>query len=228
MYLSITLKIIIGLIALLAVIRLLGKKELSQVTPFDFIYLLLLGSFLEEGIFDEKVSIFQVLYAIGLWGTLIYVIEMLVMKSDRARKLLKGESTDLIMKGKVDQEALKQNHIEMEQLRILMRSKGYFSLTEIEHATLETSGTLSILPKAKETAVKPGMLNITPEENTPTYLLVDEGEVKEKELKKAGKSKEWLLSELEKEGIKDTADLFYGEWSEKMGLYLIPYEEKDQ
>ncbi|KAB7709005.1 DUF421 domain-containing protein [Bacillus aerolatus] len=226
MYVSIALKIFFGLIGLLIVIRLLGKKELSQITPFDFIYLILLGSFLEEGVFDEKVSIFHILYAVAIWGGLIYLIEVLVMKSDRFRKLLKGESSDLIIKGKVDIRALKKNHIEMEQLRILMRNQGYFSLTEIEHATLETSGTLSVLPKAKEMAVKPGMLNITPEENAPTYLLVDEGEVEEKELKKAGKSKEWLLSELKKEGVDDIADIFYGEWSEKIGFYLIPYEER--
>ncbi|MEK4029070.1 DUF421 domain-containing protein [Pseudobacillus sp. FSL P4-0506] len=225
MYLDITLKIIVGLVSLLIVIRLLGKKELSQITPFDFVYLILLGSFLEEGIFDEKISIFQVVYAILLWGTLIYLIEKLVMKSNWFRKLLKGESSDIIVKGKINVKELKKNHIEMEQLRTLLRSQGYFSLAEVEHATLETSGTLSVLPKAKESAITPAMMNIKPKENEATYLLVDEGTIDERELKKVGKDKEWLRYELKREGVEDITEVFYGEWSENNGFYLIPYKE---
>lgn len=67
-YLEIATKLVIGLAGLLAVARLLGKKEMSQVTPFDFIYALVLGGILEEGIYDKKVSIWQILYAICLWG----------------------------------------------------------------------------------------------------------------------------------------------------------------
>ena len=148
MYAEITLKIIVGLISLLVVIRLLGKKELSQVTPFDFVYLLILGSFVEEGIYDEKVSALHIIYTIFLWGVLIYCIEKLTVKFEWFRKLLKGECSHLIIKGKVDLKALDKNKIEMEQLRILLRNQGYFSVAEVEHATLETNGALSVLPKA--------------------------------------------------------------------------------
>lgn len=63
---SITLKIVIGLFALLVVIRLLGKKELSQLTPFDFVYILVLGSLVEEMIYDELVTVWELLYAVAL------------------------------------------------------------------------------------------------------------------------------------------------------------------
>lgn len=225
MYGEITLKIIVGLISLLIVIRLLGKKELAQVTPFDFVYLLLLGSFLEEGIYDEKVTVFHIAYSIFLWGLIIYIIEKSALKSNWFRKLLKGESTDLISKGKVNIKALEKNKIEMEQLRVLLRGQGYFSVSEVEHATLETNGSLSVLPKVKEEAVTPEMINLDPPENEPTYLFVDEGKLEEKELQKAGKSREWLLSELKKEGVEDPSIIYYGEWAERQGFYLIRYGE---
>lgn len=225
MYTSITIKIIVGLISLLIVIRVLGKKELSQVTPFDFVYLLVLGSFLEEGIYDEKVSAFHIVYAIFVWAVLIYTIEKLAMKSERFRKLLKGECSDLIRKGKVNIKALEKNKIEMEQLRTLLRGQGYFSVSEIEHATLETNGSLSVLPKAKEEAVTPAMIDLDPPENEPTFLFVDEGEIEEKELQKAGKSREWLLAQLRKEGIEDLSKIYYGEWAERKGFYFIRYGE---
>lgn len=225
MYGSITLKIVVGLICLLIVIRLLGKKELSQVTPFDFVYLLLLGSFLEEGIYEEKVSVLHIVYAIFLWGFIIYLIEKVAVKSEWFRKLMKGESTDLISKGKVNIKALEKNKIEMEQLRALLRSQGYFSISEVEHVTLEANGSLSVLPKVKEEAITPDMMNLNPPENEITYLFVDEGEIEEKELQKAQKSKEWLLAQLKKEGIENPSVLYYGEWAERKGFYLIRYGE---
>lgn len=225
MYGSMTLKIIVGLICLLVVIRLLGKKELSQVTPFDFVYLLLLGSFLEEGIYEEKVSVLHIVYAIFLWGFIIYLIEKVAVKSEWFRKLMKGESTDLINKGKVNIKALEKNKIEMEQFRALLRSQGYFSISEVEHVTLEANGSLSVLPKVKEEPITPDMMNLNPPENEITYLFVDEGEIEEKELQKAGKSKEWLLAQLKKEGIEDPSVLYYGEWAERKGFYLVRYGE---
>lgn len=225
MYGSITLKIVVGLICLLIVIRLLGKKELSQVTPFDFVYLLLLGSFLEEGIYEEKVSVLHIVYAIFLWGSIIYLIEKVAVKSEWFRKLMKGECTDLISKGKVNIKALDKNKIEMEQLRALLRSQGYFSVSEVEHVTLEANGSLSVLPKVKEEAITPDMMNLNPPENEITYLFVDEGEIEEKELQKAQKSKEWLLAQLKKEGIENPSVLYYGEWAERKGFYLIRYGE---
>ncbi|KIL75026.1 DUF421 domain-containing protein [Bacillus badius] len=225
MYLDITLKIVVGLVTLLLVIRLLGKKELSQMTPFDLIYLILLGSFLEEAMFDQKISILQVLYAVALWGMLIYFIEKMVMKSEWLKKLLKGEASDLVVNGKVSIRELKKNHMEMEQLRTLLRSQGYFSLHDVEQATLETNGTLSVLPKAEGAPVTPAMLNITASENQPTYLLIDEGKVDGDELKRAGKSKEWLRSELKKEGVVCADSIFYAEWSGNKGFYIVPYKE---
>lgn len=225
MIIDITIKIVVGLISLLIVIRLLGKKELAQMTPFDLVYLILLGSFLEEGLFDEKISVLHVIYAIFLWGSLIYLIERLVVKSERFKKLLRGTSTDLIVRGQIDATALKKNNMELDQLRTMIRSQGYFSITEVQHATLETSGTLSVLPKVKEDAVTPEMLNLSPTENEATYLVVDEGDIDKKELEKAGKTKEWLCNELKKGGIGQIDEIYCAEWKESTGLFILRYEE---
>ena len=69
------------------------------------------------------------------------------------------------------------------------------------------------------------MMNLDPPENEPTYLLVDEGQIEERELKEAGKTKDWLLEQLKKEGVEDPATIYYGEWAERKGFYLIRYGE---
>lgn len=86
-FVEIGLKIIVGLAALLAVTRLLGKKEMSQLTPFDFIYALVLGGILEEGIYDPKITIWQILFGVVVWGLLIYLIELFTLKFDVVRIL---------------------------------------------------------------------------------------------------------------------------------------------
>src|SRR5690606_27455585 len=102
---SITVKIICGLLALLAIIRLLGKKELSQITPFDFVYLLILGGLVEESVYDDKVTVWQVLYSVTLWAVLIYSIEKIVQRFDKTRPVIKGEPTIIINEGELDIDA---------------------------------------------------------------------------------------------------------------------------
>lgn len=225
MILDITVKVLVGLLSLLIVIRLLGKKALSQMTPFDFVYLVLLGSFLEEGLFDTKVSFFHIIYAIFLWGTLIYIIEKLVVKYDSFKRILRGTPTDLIIKGKINETALKNNNLELDQLRTMLRSQGCFSIFNVQHATLETGGTLSVLLKVKEDTVTPDMLDLSPEENETTHLVIDEGKIDKLELEKAEKNKEWLEFELHKKGFSQIENIYCAEWKESTGLTILRYDD---
>lgn len=225
MILDITVKVLVGLLSLLIVIRLLGKKALSQMTPFDFVYLVLLGSFLEEGLFDTKVSFFHIIYAIFLWGTLIYIIEKLVVKYDSFKRILRGTPTDLIIKGKINETALKNNNLELDQLRTMLRSQGCFSIFNVQHATLETGGTLSVLLKVKEDTVTPDMLDLSPEENETTHLVIDEGKIDKLELEKTEKNEEWLRFELNKKGFSQIENIYCAEWKESTGLTILRYDD---
>lgn len=89
-FLTIGLELLIGLIGLLLVIRVLGKKTMAEVTPFDLIYTLILGGIVEGAIYEQSVHIGHVLFALGFWGTLIYIIEVIVQKQHRFSQMLKG------------------------------------------------------------------------------------------------------------------------------------------
>lgn len=75
---------------------------MSLLTPFDFIYALILGGILEEGIYDEKVTIWQILFAISIWGIFIYIIEFFTEKNKLIRKLLKGSPSIIIRNGELN------------------------------------------------------------------------------------------------------------------------------
>lgn len=212
MFLSIAVKLIAGLIGLLVVMRTLGKKALSEITPFDLIYTLVLGGILEESIYDDAVKVWHVLFALFIWGILIYIIEVFVQKSDKTNQIVKGKPSVLILDGKLNMEELEENHLEMEQLRALLRSQNCFSLKEAKHVLLETGGEISVMKK-------------TDVDSVLTILLVDEGIVAKNALRSIGKTEQWLLEELRKTKQENLKDIIYAEWSHESGLYAIPYSE---
>ncbi|RFU63997.1 DUF421 domain-containing protein [Peribacillus glennii] len=212
MYVTIVLKLVIGLASLVIVTRLLGKKQMSQVTPFDFVYALILGGTVEETIYHQDHTIPQMLFSIAAWGALIYTVEKITMKFDKLRAPLKGTSQILIKGGKVNLRELERASLELEQLRGMLRQKNIFSLKEVNYVFLETSGEISVLryPDLDE-----------PEE--PSILLVNEGRVHEDNLREVGKDKEWLTQSIDRDGIK-LKDIYYAEWSEPTGFYIKTYD----
>ncbi|MBZ5200076.1 DUF421 domain-containing protein [Planomicrobium chinense] len=222
-YVDIGIKLVFGLVALLVVTRLLGKKEMSQLTPFDFIYSIVLGGILEESIYDDKVSGLHVWFAAAVWGIMLYGIEKLSKKYDKIRVMLKGDASILIQDGEFMVEELNKNHLEMEQLRTMLREHGVFSLREVRDLYLEPGGTVSLRKYAEKDSVTPEMIGIKPKDDSLTFLFVDEGEMNEGILKYAGKSKEWLYQELEKEGFSDIEKILYAEWSKTDGFFIKTY-----
>ncbi|USK50303.1 DUF421 domain-containing protein [Bacillus sp. CMF12] len=225
MYLSITIKMAVGLVALLAVTRILGKKELSQVTPFDFVYAVVLGGIIEETIYDEKVTTLQVIYSALLWGAFIYIIEILAKKKNIFRTILKGRESVLVKGGKLNVKEMEKNHLEMEQLRTMLRQKGIFSMNEVKYAYLETNGGLSVMKYQKEEPVTPEIMKLEVKEKNPSTLLIDEGEVVDDGLKLLGKDGEWLRESIKTEGCHNIKDIFCAEWSEEEGFYIVAYKK---
>lgn len=224
-YINIAAKLFFGLLALLLVTRLLGKKEISQLTPFDFIYSIVLGGLLEESIYDDQVSVFQLWFGVAIWGLLLFIIEKASQKSDKIRVLLKGDSSILIHNGKFNLEELKKNHLEMEQLRTMLRQQGVFSLREVKDLYLEPSGAISLRKFPEHGEVTPQMLGIKPKDEELNFMFIDEGEVNEITLHYCGKSMDWLYEELGKKGYTKIKDILYAEWTENDGFYIKTYRE---
>lgn len=143
-YLLNGIKLVIGFIALMTVLRMLGKKHLSQMTPYDFIYLVVFGGILEESLYDDKISIIMLLFGIVVWTVVIYTIEKVATKSDKLRILLKGEPDKIIENGKLNKKLIDKNQLEMEQLRTMLRTQGVFSLREVRDLYIEPGGEISI------------------------------------------------------------------------------------
>src|SRR5690606_36524437 len=228
MYIEIASKLFFGLIALLLITRILGKKEMSQLTPFDFIYSIVLGGILEESIYDDKVNPLHVWFAVSVWGIMLYIIEKTTQKNDKIRKLLKGETSILIQDGEFNIDELNKNHLEMEQLRVMLRQPGVFSLSDVCDLFLVPGGATSLKKYAKYKEVTPDMLNLQAKNDSINFLFVDEGKINEGILEYVVKSKQWLYDSLAEEGYPNLKEVLYAEWSETNGFYIKGYSKSKE
>lgn len=224
-YLINGMKLVVGLMAFMIVIRLLGKKHLAEMTPYDIIYLIMFGGILEESLYDNKISIWMFLFSLAVWALAIYVIEKLVARYYPLRILLKGEPDQLIEDGKLNLKAFKKNQLEMEQVRTMLRQQGIFSLREVRDMYIEPGGQISINSFAKYKHVTAEHLQLNIEEEEPSVLLIDEGAIKDEVLNAIGKSEQWLLQGIADEGYENVRDLLYCEWSKTEGFFIRSYAE---
>ena len=219
-YLIIGMKLIIGLIALMVVIRLLGKKALAEMTPYDIIYLIVFGGILEESIYDKKATIWMFLFSLVVWAIAIFAVEKLVARLNPLRILIKGEADQLISKGKINRKAFEKNQLDMEQVRSMLRQQGIFSLKEVRDMYIEPGGQISINPFAKYKTVEAGDLEIAKKDEEPSVLLIEEGEIKQEVLNAIRKSEDWLLDGIKEKGYLKVEDILYCEWSETDGFFI--------
>ncbi|MBD7983277.1 DUF421 domain-containing protein [Sporosarcina sp. Sa2YVA2] len=224
-YLMNGIKLLIGLIAFMIVLRLLGKKHLSEMTPYDIVYLIMFGGILEESLYDSKISVWMFLFSLAVWVLAIFCIEKLVYRFDLLRVVIKGEADQIISDGLINEKLFKKNQLEMEQLRTMLRQQGIFSLREVRDMYIEPGGQISINTYAKYKAVQNGDLNIDKEEEEPSVLLIDEGEIKQEVLHAIRKTEAWLLKELSALGYDSYKEIIYCEWSETEGFFVKGYED---
>lgn len=219
-YFIILLKLIFGFIGLLITLRLLGKKELSQVTPFDIIYSVVFGGILEESLYDKKITLLQMLFAIFCWGAIIYIVDQLTYKSQHIRTFLKGTPAYLINDGDINIKEMKRNKIEMEQLRSLLRMQNIFTLKEVKYMILEPGGQVSVQKYDKYETPNKSDLSIEQKDSSINYLLINNGVILKKELEKLNKDEQWLFQLLKEKGYKNVKNIIYAEWSATDGIYV--------
>ena len=200
MYIGISSKLITGAIGIFILLRIMGKKTMSELTPFDLIYILLLGAVVEEAIYDDKVNVLHVLFAIVLWGLFVYAIEKALQHTDKFSTFIEGEPAILIEKGRLNLKELDANFFDIEQLRSMLRQNNVYSIADVYYAILEVNGNLTVI--TKDEAVVHSALLIefgTIQENTLNYIMKDEL---------------WLRTELSKQGHNDLSEIVYCEWLE--------------
>lgn len=215
---------IIAFFFLLVLARLLGKRQIAQLTFFDYIAGITIGNIAAGWSLDEVKSIHAIL-SLVVWTALSVILAFVQKKSYFGRIILDGRPKVLIENGKILERNLSKVHMSLEELELMLRQKDVFKLTDVEYAVFENNGTLSVMKKSEAQAVtrKDAGVNYIPEK--PTRVLIIDGTVMQKSLESLGYTKEWLLGEVTKQGANDFRDVFCAEVDSNGNLYVDLYHD---
>jgi uncharacterized membrane protein YcaP (DUF421 family) len=222
-FVQILIELVIGFFALLILTKILGKTQISQITAFDFISAIVLGELVGNALYDEHINIGKVLFAVAIWGLLIYGTEFLTQKGKKFRKILEGEPSLIIEKGKINFGELKKNHLDMNQVLHLLRAKNCFSIRECEYAILETDGKISVMKKPDYSVVTIGDLQLPLNPVVLPVILILDGEIDQKNLKMINWDIPRLIDEINRIGIQSIKDVLYAEYKEGEELFVQKY-----
>lgn len=219
-YALISLKLITGFFGLWFMTKLLGKKEISQLTPFDFVSSLMLSELVGNTIYDREIHFVKLVYALVLWTALSLALEKVVQLFPRLSVPLSGRPDIIIRGGKIDIKSMKRNRMDMHQVCMLLREQGVFTVREVAFAVLEPNGSLSVMKNPSEEPPTRAELHMKEPTAGLPHILIEQGTLQRDSLREIGRSEEWLLTQLGKQGIDHVKTVYYAEWSEEDGLHV--------
>lgn len=189
-------------IIVLIVMRLMGKREIGQLQPFELAISIMIADLASIPMTETGIPITRGI--IPILGLLVMhlLISVLNIKSVRAREIVCGKPRILIYRGKIDEKALIKERFTINELEERLRINNVSSIGDVEYAILETSGNITVIQKPNKRTTIPEDFNIMPDYEGIPYDLVVDGKVMEENLRKIGKNYTWLQKQVEKFGFK--------------------------
>ena len=203
--------------ALLLALRLMGKRQLGEMELSEFVVASLIADLAAHPLQDMGIPMTNGLVPILMLFCFEILIAGLSMKSIRLRTLLFGRPSVLVTRGTIDQREMRLNRFTADELLQELRNQGMFDLSQVEYAILETSGRLNVIPYPAEQPPTASQLGVEVPDGGCPLIVISEGRVIGKNLKKLGRSAEWLRDELRSNGH-----------GEPQNVYLMTVNQKGQ
>lgn len=207
-------------IALFILTKITGKKEMSQLTMFDFVSGITIGSIAAEMATALEDDYMKPLVAMAVYALLSILISFLCTKSIVLRRFLYGKSLILLENGEINNKNLNKARLDVNEFLTQCRNSGYFDIGNLETAILEPNGKISFLPISTERPVTPNDLNLTPPEDKPLTNVIIDGRILAENLKYTGNDKKWLDKQLHDQGITKLSDVFLATCNNKNNLNI--------
>ena len=207
-------------ILLIILSRLIGKKLLGQLTFFDFVTGITLGTIGGAFVTSEVRGNYVLISAVFL-AMLVVITGIITLKSVTARKLIEGEPILLMQNGKILEKNMVKIRYNQDDLMMQLREKDIFNYSDVEYAILEPHGKLSVLKKADRKTVTLKDLNITPPPSTGISTeIIRDGRIQAVNLKERDLTHEWLFNQLMAKGINRVEEVFLATLTATGELYI--------
>ena len=220
---EIIIRTLLSFLILLSLTRIMERKEISEMTFFNFSSAIAIGSIAGNLAFNHQLSILNGIISLIGWSLFTLLSGRIVIKSKKARKVIDGEPLIIIKNGKIMEKPLRKVNLDLDTLTALLRQKNIFSITEVEYAIFEITGKLSVMKKDNKQPVTKGDMNIVnPQKKLLPIIteVVSDGVINITNLEKLNLNTEWLNEQLLQAGIKTISDVFYAEVQPDNTLYI--------
>ena len=207
-YIEILIKLALGLFSLVFVINVTGKGNLAPNSAIDQIQNYVLGGIIGGVIYNSAISILQYAVILIMWTILVLTLKWLNNNVHFVKRLIDGKPTLLIKNGKIDPEACRSVGLSAADVALKLRSQGIFQMKQVKRAMQEQNGQLIVVQMGDE---------------NPKYPVVTDGVVQVEILESIGRSEEWLLDNLSKQGYDNVANIFIAEY-DKGAVTVVTYE----
>lgn len=196
-----------SIVALFILTKLMGYRQLSEMSMFDYIIGITFGSIAAEMSIALDDDYKSPLVAMAVYAIFSLALSFISEKSYIGRKIIAGKPVILINNGEISEKNLRKAKLDMSELLVQCRVNGYFDISKIETAVLEGNGKISFLPKAAERPITPNDLGLKPKDEYMVANLIIDGNIMENNLKHSGKNEKWLNSQLSANGVKNVKDV---------------------
>ena len=207
-YIEILIKLALGLFSLVFVINVTGKGNLAPNSAIDQIQNYVLGGVIGGVIYNSAISILQYAVILIMWTILVLTLKWLNNNVHFVKRLIDGKPTLLIKNGKIDPEACRSVGLSAADVALKLRSQGIFQMKQVKRAMQEQNGQLIVVQMGDE---------------NPKYPVVTDGVIQVEILETIGRSEEWLLDNLSKQGYDNVANIFIAEY-DKGVVSVVTYE----
>ena len=200
---------VISIVVLFALTKLMGNKQLSQLSMFDYIIGISIGSIAAECSFEDK-NPERMAAAMLVYALSAYLVSVVTGRSTHMRKIIIGRPLILYDKGKLYRENLKKARIDLSDLLTHCRNQGFFDLSAIQTAVFEYNGSLSLLPKESARPLTPSDMDIHPAQREISVNVILDGSINRENLKSTGNNEVWLTKQLRAKGYLSAEEIYLG------------------
>ena len=197
-----------SIILLFLLAKLMGNKQISQLTTFDYITGITIGSIAAEMATDLEGSIIPEAIAMIVYGGLSVLISILTNKSMMARKFFSGSPIVIFEKNKLYRNRLMKAKFDVNDFLAMSRLAGFFDVSQIESAILEHNGNISFMPKSSDRPATTNDMGIKTDSETPYVDLIIDGKIIEENLSNVGRNKEWVDKTIKSYGFQKESEVF--------------------
>lgn len=211
-----------SLLALFILTKLMGNKEMSQLSMFDYIIGITIGSIAAEMSTALESDFMQPLLAMIIYALASVIISFVSYKSLKVNRFLSGPSLVLLDNGELYRNNLKKSKLDLTEFLMQCRTNGYFNLSDIQTAILEPNGKISFLPKAEKRPATPSDMNISVPVDRVAINVILDGIVLKENLYHTGNDELWLEKQLVSQGIQNVNDIYLAtcDCNNNLSVYL--------